>query len=175
MNSVVQRAIPTRYRGILFRSKLEADWAITMDALAVAWDYEPEGRYWGDVYYAPDFWLPDAEQWFEVKGNMTDHDLTKWRALVQNWQPDGREVSADGAVWVPRLGCGFPDGVFRAVGHKEADLDSEVYLIPEGGFICLRNGQQMPEAFAERDPIESVVAPFPLWSRAPGVETGAGV
>ena len=66
----VQRSIPTRYRDILFRSKLEADWAITLDAFGLAWEYEAEGRYWdGKTYYAPDFWLPTSQQWFEVKGD----------------------------------------------------------------------------------------------------------
>jgi hypothetical protein len=42
-----RRSIPTRHKGIRFRSKLEADWAITFDALGIIWQYEREGRYYG--------------------------------------------------------------------------------------------------------------------------------
>jgi hypothetical protein len=52
-----RRSIPTRYKKILFRSKLEADWARAFDALGVEWQYEVEGRYFGDVFYLPDFYL----------------------------------------------------------------------------------------------------------------------
>jgi len=37
------KAIPTRYAGCHFRSRLEARWAVFFDRLGVAWQYEPEG------------------------------------------------------------------------------------------------------------------------------------
>jgi hypothetical protein len=84
--SGVQRAIPTRYKEILFRSKLEADWAISLDGYGIEWEYEPEGRYFGGVYYCPDFWLPRTQQWFEVKGVPSAQDLLKWAALEKHWK-----------------------------------------------------------------------------------------
>ena len=36
------RAIPTRYRGALFRSRLEAQWAALFDTCAWPWVYEPD-------------------------------------------------------------------------------------------------------------------------------------
>jgi hypothetical protein len=63
------RPIPTNYAGITFRSRLEADWALTFDSLGVAWSYEPEGIELPDgERYLPDFWLPKIRTWFEVKG-----------------------------------------------------------------------------------------------------------
>lgn len=35
------RATPTRYRGVIFRSRLEAKWASYFDRRGIAWDYEP--------------------------------------------------------------------------------------------------------------------------------------
>ncbi len=63
------RAIPTMYRGTLFRSTLEADWAATLDAYGIDWQYEPEGLMLpsGELY-RPDFWLPRIKTWLEVKG-----------------------------------------------------------------------------------------------------------
>lgn len=37
------KAIQTEYKGYLFRSRLEARWAVFFDACGIAWEYEPEG------------------------------------------------------------------------------------------------------------------------------------
>ena len=60
--------IETVYNGYKFRSRLEARWALCLDALGVEYAYEPEGYYVGGTPYLPDFWLPDYHCWFEVKG-----------------------------------------------------------------------------------------------------------
>lgn len=44
---------PTAYKGITFRSRLEARWAAMFDLLGWAWEYEPEC----DGAYIPDFLL----------------------------------------------------------------------------------------------------------------------
>lgn len=55
------RAIETRYAGRLFRSRLEARYAVLFDALRIEWGYEPEGFEFEDgTRYLPDFWLPLA-------------------------------------------------------------------------------------------------------------------
>jgi hypothetical protein len=77
------KAIETKYSGHLFRSRLEARWAVAFDSLHVRWEYEREGFDLGDgVKYLPDFWLPDLWCWFEVKGDEpTDEELEKARRL----------------------------------------------------------------------------------------------
>lgn len=60
-------AIPTKYRGIKFRSRLEARWAVFFDTLGVLWEYEPEGYRDGSMYYLPDFWLSREGVFWEVK------------------------------------------------------------------------------------------------------------
>lgn len=71
------RAIQTRYAGCHFRSRLEARWAVFFDHLGIRWEYEPQGLDVGwrldgssleRFQYLPDFWLPEQELWFEVKG-----------------------------------------------------------------------------------------------------------
>lgn len=53
------KAIQTSYKGYLFRSRLEARWAVFFDALGVEWEYEPEGYNLGDLgWYLPDFLIP---------------------------------------------------------------------------------------------------------------------
>lgn len=61
------RAIETRYAGHKFRSRVEARWAVFLDAAGVRWMYEPEGFDLDGVWYLPDFWLPDIRCWLEVK------------------------------------------------------------------------------------------------------------
>lgn len=70
------KAIPTRYAGCHFRSRLEARWAVFFDHLGIRWDYEPQGfEIYGGHYYLPDFYLPDKEMWVEVKGQLTGRDF----------------------------------------------------------------------------------------------------
>ena len=59
------RAIPTRYAGATFRSRLEARWAAYFDLCAIRWVYEPI-----DLHgWAPDFLLslPGCAVYVEVK------------------------------------------------------------------------------------------------------------
>ena len=61
------KAIETRYAGHLFRSRLEARWAVFFDALGIEWLYEHEGYETPGGWYLPDFWLPRHNLIVEVK------------------------------------------------------------------------------------------------------------
>lgn len=73
-------AIETVYRGFRFRSRTEARWAVFLDNLRCAWEYEKEGFELPPGRYLPDFWLPFATNsfcykdggaygnWIEIKG-----------------------------------------------------------------------------------------------------------
>lgn len=83
------KPIPTIYSGIHFRSKLEAQWAKFFDAMKIKWIYEPEGYQLSDgTWYLPDFYLPDSKQWFEVKGVMSNKDMSKISLLAKDSQKD---------------------------------------------------------------------------------------
>jgi hypothetical protein len=74
-------AIQTEYQGHLFRSRLEARWAVFFDYLGIKWSYEPEGfevGFGNDCLrrYLPDFFLPDLGVWVEVKGDNSTMDWT---------------------------------------------------------------------------------------------------
>ncbi|MBG0739031.1 hypothetical protein IV500_06400 [Paeniglutamicibacter antarcticus] len=63
------KAMEVSYSGRIFRSRLEARWAVFMDLLDVNWDYEPSFYQVGEeLFYLPDFYLPDHQLWLEVKG-----------------------------------------------------------------------------------------------------------
>lgn len=142
------RPIETRYKGYVFRSKLEATWAVFLDALGEPWEYEPEGfELPGLGRYLPDFYLLDLELWLEVKGA---HErapavhlaLRKCAGVAQNKEADFRCVFGQpwaGEHWIfdiDRYGCvelmasglrswGRPDQVEQAafVAAREARFD----------------------------------------------------
>lgn len=87
------QAIETEYNGYIFRSRLEARWAIFFDALGVEYQYEAEG-YKGldNVYYLPDFYLPEEDVHVEVKP--TDEKLRKdWKKILAAIDWDATSVS----------------------------------------------------------------------------------
>lgn len=63
--------IQTEYNGYLFRSRLEARWAVFFDAAGIEYQYEPEGFIgcYDNAYYLPDFYLPQFGVYAEVKGS----------------------------------------------------------------------------------------------------------
>jgi len=63
-------ATPTIYKGVRFRSRLEARWAVFWDELGVKWEYEPQPFKFSDgKQYTPDFWIVDLRLWVEIKPN----------------------------------------------------------------------------------------------------------
>lgn len=82
------KAIETIYpwpNGYRFRSRLEARYAVFFDALNVSYEYEKEGYNLDSAgWYLPDFWLPNARVWYEIKPeDFTPAEEAKCRALYQ--------------------------------------------------------------------------------------------
>jgi hypothetical protein len=75
------------YRDIIFRSELEARWAVFFDYLNVQYKYEPEfdevecdGR---RILHKPDFFLVDLCLWIEVKSKILEQlDDSEIRKIV---------------------------------------------------------------------------------------------
>lgn len=64
-------SVPTRYRDIQFRSKLEADWAEYFDFEQIRWSYEPEAfALPNGANYLPDFYLDDLQIYVECRGTL---------------------------------------------------------------------------------------------------------
>ena len=66
------KPIETDYRGVRFRSRLEARWAVFFDAAGIPWTYEPEAYEFDGERYLPDFHLPREEAYVEIKPNLPD-------------------------------------------------------------------------------------------------------
>jgi len=75
--------IQTKYKGVYFRSRLEARWAVFFDTLGIPWEYEKEGYEFTDGNrYLPDFWLPDQKIWVEIKGGKPSEEETRKMELL---------------------------------------------------------------------------------------------
>lgn len=80
MNGYSIAAKETKYKGVVFRSALEARWAIYFDLLGVSWVYEP------DIFnidksktYLPDFYIEEWRMLIEIKPNIKKALPTEWR------------------------------------------------------------------------------------------------
>ena len=95
------KVIETEYKDYLFRSRLEARWAVFFDACGIRWEYEPEGIILSDgSWYLPDFYLPDFHCYFEVKRNSakgTDEgEKAIWKISNGQWTDDWAGIIAFG-------------------------------------------------------------------------------
>lgn len=60
----------TKYKGVIYRSRLEAKWAVVFDLLGIEHTYETSQFSLENTGYMPDFYLPQLETYVEVKGVM---------------------------------------------------------------------------------------------------------
>ncbi len=119
----ILKAIPTTYHGIEFRSKLEAKYAQAFDRLGIAWEYEGHGfRFDDGTCYCPDFYMPEIDTYFEVKGVLSDDSMRKVVLLAKEQKrvvvgpPDG-----DAEIFV-----GYPPGEFVNDDDKGYYVDDAI-------------------------------------------------
>jgi len=119
--------IQTKFGGSLFRSRLEARYAVLFQACRLPFEYEREGflleggRF---LPYLPDFWLPTLGTWLEVKGMLPGArdnavsqllvDETRRRVVIACGTPETeanlfQTLSAFLMQWLP------PEIVIRAI------------------------------------------------------------
>jgi hypothetical protein len=107
-------ALPTWFGGTTFRSKLEADWAATLDSLNIRWQYEPQTiTLPSGTTYIPDFWLPDIGTWLEAKGTGVPR-IEKAIELGQTLACHCEDQCA----------CDWPGGQLVLVGHPAKPYDA---------------------------------------------------
>ena len=65
------RGIKTEYKGVVFKSRLEAKWAKFFDSNGIEWEYESVRFKSGAVRYTPDFALFGRRIYVEIKPSMS--------------------------------------------------------------------------------------------------------
>ena len=124
-------AIQTEYKGYLFRSRLEARWAVFFDACGIEWEYEPEGYDLGDgVLYLPDFLLHDVhgraggDLYVEVKGIMSTADGEKIKRFSEAGRKDRRHKSDTAVLVVGVIPPGNMDEILGYISTKAYQRNS---------------------------------------------------
>jgi hypothetical protein len=114
------KIIETSFDGYRFRSRTEARWAVFFKSCGIRFEYEKEGYdLGGGVWYLPDFWLPDFDRWFEVKGKRPSTDeLDKCRALAFESQSE----------------------VLLAIGPPTPDVEQIIRVYPHYEFVVQDKG-----------------------------------
>lgn len=102
------QAIETYYKGYKFRSRLEARWAVFLDACRADWEYEPEGfRLPDGSQYLPDFRVrnvkgrnrKEGDLYIEVKGVISKKDIRKAEMFAGLYCPSDRKRFCEGCPW----------------------------------------------------------------------------
>lgn len=129
------KAIQTKYKGYLFRSRLEARWAVFFDACGIDFEYESEGYDLGNgLMYLPDFLLHGVDGrgggdlYVEVKGQMTDADAKKINRFYEIGKDD-YDV------------CGKSKTAILVVGNipSGSDIDDILWYIEGEAYACKGN------------------------------------
>jgi hypothetical protein len=144
----VLRAIDTPYKGHLFRSRLEARWAVFFTLMGIDWEYEVEGFDLDGVWYLPDFRLKTpqgADFWVEVKPATTKKDA-KFQLFLNEVGSRAQLVSGTPLQWLdthmlcPRCGLFYPHSHFdEFAGFDRGKPEVSIYCYwcdmetPSGG------------------------------------------
>jgi hypothetical protein len=83
--------------GCFFRSKTEANFARFLNAVGIRWEYEPkvfffDGITKGILSYTPDFYCPDNDGWYEVKGWLDGPSLTRMRRFKRYYPEEADKL-----------------------------------------------------------------------------------
>jgi hypothetical protein len=71
-------ALPSVFKGVTYRSRMEARWAVFMTEAKIPFFYEPEGYHLEDgAFYLPDFYLPNQDAFMEIKNPLAPEDSKK--------------------------------------------------------------------------------------------------
>lgn len=124
------KPIETTYNGHLFRSRLEARFALYFDTMGIRWEYESEGYETPYGLYLPDFWLPDVY----MRSKLVKGILFEVKPDNFTYKHDALEYVANGLRVGGMLARGFnpnEDLVGDWGGFVEIapDWDSPMYLL----------------------------------------------
>lgn len=106
--------IDTEWNGLLFRSRLEARWAVFFDSLNVPYAYEAEGYKVGRHRYLPDFIISHLGIYAEVKPNF----------------PEGKEAQKI-AAFLKHGGAPLAILVGQPPSHFDEKQPTGMYIVPD--------------------------------------------
>lgn len=101
------QAIPTEYRGVAMKSRLEASVAWLLDQLHMEWQYEPQSFLLPNgVNYWPDFYVPSHDLWVEARGYDTPKGRKQLLGFVDHLYGDAAWCTPESMETYPYRGQG---------------------------------------------------------------------
>jgi len=152
------KPIETKYNGYRFRSRLEARWAVFLDEIGVAYDYEPEGFDIDGVWYLPDFLLTELDVWFEVKGQEPGDE--EWEKIIA--------LSRHYLVIVAVGQCGMEATHFYLCGNGQK-IKAGLWLCPDCKHLAMRYSNEDDTGTIARCILNSHINHFPNNTPTPDV------
>ena len=119
-------SIPSQYKGIRMRSKLEVWYAQFFDQHRIQWAYEPQGFDLSGIKYLPDFHLPEIKTILEVKGVMESYDAAKLGALAP-------VAAKHGMLTI--IGWPAPPARFQLC-HPTPEMEAKAQIDPTYTAVC---------------------------------------
>ena len=119
------KAIETEYDGHQFRSRLEARWAVFFNAVGLTYEYEIEGFEMDGTRYLPDFYIPNLNRWFEIKGKpLSLGEIKKCEEFCRRL--DNENIKFSVLIGSPNL-CAVRIGDFSGILEYVWEWPSEKY------------------------------------------------
>ena len=119
------KAIETEYDGHQFRSRLEARWAVFFNAVGLTYEYEIEGFEMDGTRYLPDFYIPNLNRWFEIKGKpLSLGEIKKCEEFCRRL--DNENIKFSVLIGSPNL-CAVRIGDFSVILEYVWEWPSEKY------------------------------------------------
>jgi hypothetical protein len=138
------KALPSKFNGVTFRSRLEARVAVFLTHIGARWEYEYEGFDLPSGYYLPDFWLPDvlARESRGLRG--------AWLEVKPLYDPTGVYQDALYELSYRTGGIGYLfSGDIRGLDYHGRGHQTPSHNLIETGFIRIEWGNQHEEQLAQ--------------------------
>jgi len=118
-------SIPTIYKGIQMRSKLETRIAFMLDKMNLKWSYEPKVFLLSSgIHYKPDFYLTELDTWIEAKGVIGENNVKISKTFCKDNSTELLLISDIEAIYFYHINYGGYD----KKDDFEVELDKDVYI-----------------------------------------------
>ena len=136
------RAIPTTYKGVQMRSRMEARCAFFLDLMGWDWEYEPESiMLHTGVPFRPDFRANEGMIWVECRG----YDNQLGNRQIQDFAaylPEIRRVAGDDGIVF--LVMGPTECTVYGVESRQPSIPAQVTFCPQCDAWSLHDFNNMP-------------------------------
>ena len=155
------KAKMTEYKGVYFRSRLEARWCEFFEFLGVRFEYEPEKQATSIGGYIPDFYFKSLNTWVEIKGvKPTPNELLKIKDVCRKTNKYGFIISG----YPKTYPFGFEPHTANCLCYFISNNGNSVFMPFDEIYQLIKN-TKMLHALDSCKPDSMIGLDFNEWSR----------